>query len=184
MPDCEMGDPAGTRAISPSRAAPSSVSISDRSSASPSAACTSTTRPPANVTAKSFTSLPLRLSGIVARTVPSTRARWGAVKISSVGMLATLLMPMAVGAAPPIQRWLTGRPMVRSVPGPVKCRAVYWRSFRAAVRAARAALWASQAASGSGASRRTAAKMASHRRMVASSGDSSGKTRAAQAGVA
>ena len=82
-----MGDEWGTSATSPSRPAPSSVSISFCSTSWPRVACASTMRPFSKRTWMPSIMVPWYDSGLVAVTVPSARSLCGVVKISSVGML-------------------------------------------------------------------------------------------------
>ena len=76
----------------------------------------STMRPPFSSSQKSFTKFPLRARGSAAYTRPSTPSHRGAVKISSVGMLATNSTPAADFSLPPAQTWWSGSRTVRSVP--------------------------------------------------------------------
>ena len=60
--------------------------------------------------------LPSLTSGMDATATPFTPSRFGAVKISSVGMLAIKTCPPWVRSPPACQKWVLGSSIVRSVP--------------------------------------------------------------------
>src|SRR4029079_19740957 len=97
---------------------------------------------------------PPRDSGNVERTVPSVSLRSGVVKTSSVGTLTMCGMPSTVSSAPVSQRWPSGRPTRRSVPGPTKRSEANACSSRVAARWRSRSVWSPQAWHGDSSSRR------------------------------
>src|SRR3546814_13483134 len=86
-------------------------------------------------------------------------------------MFGLQVMPFLAIEAPPCHSWLSASPTVRSVPGPVKCRAEKRSPFIHEERLARFALCCAQADTGSATSTREAAKIASASLKTASSSE-------------
>jgi len=97
---------------------------------------------------------PRSASGIVERTVPSARMRWGLVKTSSVGMFATCSMPFETSEAA-CHSLSACSPIVRSVPGPLRWSESKRRSVIRSALATIVFIRSRQASTGSSESRRS-----------------------------
>ena len=84
----DIGESSGTSATSPNLQAPSSVAIKSLSNFSPFSALTSIITPSLKVNVNPSIMLPLRFKGNLFVTYPLTLFLSGAVKTSSVGILA------------------------------------------------------------------------------------------------
>ena len=126
--------------------------------------------------------LPFSASGLEAASTPSTASRFGAEKISSVGMFATKRTPLFAVSAPAIQTCSSGSPTTTSVPSAFLYRTcLSCKAFSLPAISSKYAQCARHASTASPPSvTRIALKIASHSFSIAASSASFGKTFFAQ----